>query len=124
MSDEKLLNALVRMRMIAGAEGRPVIETPEHLVGKGPCPHCLHDIWPSGYTFAVRERIDPQNPLAKTPSTGGIVVCGACLQPLWFIEPGRYRSMTRKFLRQLPAITQRFIKSEQELFARLKRAVN
>lgn len=119
--EQKLLNALVRMRMIAVAEGRPVIATPEHLVGKGPCPHCLHEIWPSGYTFAVEQ----SHPAIKShDGAGGIVVCGSCLQPLWFVKPGEYRRMSRKFLRQLPTVTQRFIKSEQEMFARMKIRMN
>lgn len=101
--------------MMARAEGREVIETPDHLAGKGPCPHCQHEIWPSSYTF----KVGPEDAKA-----GGIVVCANCCQPLMFFKPGEYKAVPRKTLRQLPRITQRFIKSEQEMFTRLKRMVN
>jgi hypothetical protein len=103
--------------MICNAEGLEIVDAPKDFAMKGPCPHCLHEVWPSGLAFKVGEE-------KMNAETAGVVVCNECLKPLIFYEPGKYRRVSRELLRRLPRFTQRWIKIEQEMQAQLKRQIN
>lgn len=105
------------LHMICNAEGHEVIRSPKNFAMKGPCPHCMHEVWPSDFAFKVGEE-------SKGAQAAGVVVCAGCIKPLIFNEPGKYKPVSRALLRKFPKITQRYIKAEQEMFTRLKRQIN
>lgn len=108
--------------MAVGADGNKVTNIPKGFVSGGPCPNCKNmvDPNPKGFTFGT----GPEDDMAPDTQRAGVVVCRHCATPLWFDKPGEYRTIPRKMLRELPRVTQKFIRREQEIIASIKRQIN
>lgn len=101
------------------ANGRPLVTLPPELSASGPCPHCLHRIDPSHFTFTTEHRNDELAGIAKN-GVAGIIVCARCAKPVMIHGPGQYKPIPRASLRKLPKVTRNFIERQQELILSLK----
>jgi len=54
----------------------------------------------------------------------GVIVCGGCVTPLMYREPGKFEPIPKKLMKRIPKPTLRFIEKSKALVRMAKNTVN
>ena len=114
--NDAIWKAMCRALHEAYSDGLPLSQTPEHLRQSGPCPLCQHRIDPSGFSS-----MGASPPGAEIMA---VIVCGGCVTPLMYREPGKFEPIPKKLMKRIPKPTLRFIEKSKALVRMAKNTVN